>query len=69
MKTNHQRGFIDSGSFRDRSMEVFTSKLTGQKAYIGNDFCKGHRGHSRAIHGAKKRMRSTDRLYLKAHFE
>lgn len=63
MKTNHQRGFSDPGSFRDRSCEVIaTSKLSGKMAAIGNDFTNGHRGHAKAVRGAKKFIRSRDRI-------
>lgn len=65
MKTNHQRNYKDEGSFRDRSCTTLVSKLTGKEAYIGNDFTDGHRGHAKAVRGAKKFIRSRDRLYHK----
>jgi hypothetical protein len=51
MKTNHQRNYVDPGSFRWRF------DLAGS-----NDFTNGHRGHARAVHGAKKRVRVLSRL-------
>lgn len=63
MKTNHQRGFRDDGSFQDRSCQaVASSGLTGKSASIGNDFTNGHRGHAKAVRGAKKFIRSRDRI-------
>ena len=61
MKTNHNRGFVDEGSFRDPSMMQAVGK--GQEATfcskgIGNDFTNGHRGAARAKHGAKSYVRS-----------
>lgn len=66
MKTNHGREFKDHGSFRDRSMEAWSSKTSGAWARIGNDFTNGHRGHARAVSGAKKHIRGADRRYSKA---
>jgi len=64
MKTNHQRGFVDQGSFRDRScQEIAVSRLSGRSTRIGNDFNKGHRGHARAVHGAKQAIRTSDRRF------
>lgn len=65
MKTNHQRRFVDPGSFRDRAMSCWSSKESGAQAHIGNDFTKGKRGHARAVHGAKKYLRTKDRKYGK----
>jgi len=63
MKTNHQRTFKDDGSFRSRSCQVIaSSRLTGRFAEIGNDFTNGHRGHAKAVRGAKKFVRSRDRI-------
>ena len=65
MKTNHRRDFIDSGSFRDRSSETVTRpRIAGGKSHknIGNDFTNGHRGHARAVRGAKDFVRSRDRI-------
>ena len=63
MKTNHRRGFVDPGSFRDRSCETWTSKLCGAGASIGNDFSNGHRGHARSVRGAKTHIRHSDRRF------
>ena len=61
MKTNHQRGYKDTGSFRqDRG--GMTSRVTGKSAVIGHDFTDGHRGQARATHGAKKYINSRDRV-------
>lgn len=66
MKTNHQRGFKDPGSFRDRSCEIVArSKLLGIALCIGNDFTNGHRGHARHVRGAKKSIRTRERLLNK----
>jgi hypothetical protein len=63
MKTNHRRGYVDPGSFREHSCEVImVSKITGKFACIGNDFTNGHRGHAKAVRGAKKYIRSRDRM-------
>lgn len=35
-------------------------------AFIGNDFCKGHRGMAKAVKGAKKFVRSRLRFHEKA---
>lgn len=62
MKTNHRREFRDTGSFRDRSGQIVAkSRLTGKYGYIPNDFTNGHRGHAKAVSGAKKYVRSRDR--------
>lgn len=47
-------------NFRNRSCESFTgrSELRYIGTYIGNDFTNGHRGHARAVAGAKKFIRS-----------
>ncbi len=66
MKTNYQRGFRDDGSFRDRSCQMIAvSRLTGAHAAIGNDFTNGHRGQARAKAGAKKYVRTRDRVFGK----
>ncbi len=69
MKTNHQRGFKDSGSFRDKSMKkwvkILPAGIGAASASIGNDFVNGHRGHARACSGAKKYLRT--RLRRSAH--
>lgn len=65
MKTNHRRGFVDPGSFRDRSMEKWSSRVSGKGTAIGNDFTKGHRGHARAVSGAKKYIRQSDRRHIR----
>jgi hypothetical protein len=67
MKTNHRRGFVDPGSFRDRSCEKFGSSKhgAGKVTSIGNDFTNGHRGHARAVRGAKTALRHADRRYHK----
>jgi len=66
MKTNYQRGYTDPGSFRDRSCHVIAvSGVTGKYAWISNDFTNGHRGHAKAVRGAKKYIRSQDRFALK----
>lgn len=63
MKTNHRRDFRDPGSFRDRSCQVVAqSRVSGKSASIGNDFTNGHRGHAKAIRGAKKFVRTQDRI-------
>lgn len=63
MKHNHRRGYIDPGSFRDRGCQVIAaSKITGKVAHIGNDHTNGHRGHAKAVRGAKKYIRTRDRL-------
>ncbi len=70
VKTNHRRGFIDPGSFRDRSCKrVAGSKISGAAAGISNDFTNGHRGQAKAKRGAKKFVRVMDRLYLKRELE
>lgn len=65
MKTNHRRGFVDPGSFRDRSCTTFQSRISGVSASIGNDFTNGHSGHAKAVHGAKKFVRTRDRIAFK----
>lgn len=63
MKTNHRRNFKDRGSFRDRSCSIIAkSRVSGKTTYIGNDFTKGHRGHAKAVRGAKKFIRTRDRI-------
>jgi|WetSurSiteA1Bulk_404760.scaffolds.fasta_scaffold101055_2 hypothetical protein len=69
MKINHQRNFKDKGSFRDRSMTQWSSRLSGAKAWIGNDFTNGHRGHAYAVHGAKAHIRHIDRQFLKCEIQ
>jgi hypothetical protein len=44
---------------------IATSRLTGRFAEIGNDFTSGHRGHAKAVRGAKKFVRSRDRIASK----
>ncbi len=46
-------------------MQGWSSKLSGKAASIPNDFTNGHRGHARAVRGAKKFIRSRDRLVTK----
>ncbi len=64
MKTNHQRGFRDKGSFRDPSMSVFETKLSDRaiSTHIGNDFTNGHRGAAKSKAGAKKYLRTRARI-------
>lgn len=65
MKTNHQREFVDEGSFRDPSMTVISKRLQEGMANaksIGNDFCNGHHGAARAKAGAKKYCRVQERI-------
>ncbi len=63
MKTNHRRSFKDPGSFRDRSCQtIATSTITGKSTRIGNDFIDSHRGHARSVRGAKKFIRTRDRI-------
>ena len=63
MKTNHQRGYKDEGSFRDPSMVLFSTKLTDRaiSTNIGNDFTNGHRGAAKAKAGAKRYLKSQAR--------
>jgi hypothetical protein len=65
MKTNHRRGYKDDGSFRDPSMMEQSSRISGVKSSIGNDFHKGHRGAARSKAGLKKFIRTRDRKALK----
>lgn len=73
MKTNHQRGFKDSGSFRDKSMnswyKLLPVGLGVVEANICNDFVNGHRGHARACSGAKKYVRTRFRRSAYQHIK
>ncbi len=63
MKTNHRRSFKEPGSFRDRSCQTIAqSRVSGKSVGIGNDFTNGHRGHAKAVRGAKKFVRTRDRI-------
>lgn len=66
MKTNHQRNYKDDGSFRDRlCRRGFSSRISGKSTGIGYEFTNGHRGQARAVAGAKKYIRTRDRLVNK----
>lgn len=61
---------VGKTDFLDKSMHGWGRKtLLGDCtiwAFIGNDFCKGHRGMAKAVKGAKKFVRSRVRFHEKA---
>ena len=63
MKTNHRRGYVEEGSHRFRYGLSLSSKLSGAKAFsLGGDATNGHRGEARDRRGAKKYIRTRDRI-------
>lgn len=52
-------------SFRSHAMQTWSSKISGAKASIAGDCVNGHRGDSRQTAGAKKFIRSRDRIVRK----
>jgi hypothetical protein len=60
MKTNHRRGFVDVG--RPARWITLVSKLSGRRAWCFEAAYDGHRGFARAKAGAKRRIRTGDRL-------
>lgn len=78
VKTNHQRQFKDDrGPDQQDSHHLFwfnrhpiSSKISGKTAgYIGYEFTNGKRGAAKAIRGAKKFIRTRDRVALKRELE
>ena len=64
MKTNHNRRFVDSGSFRQPPYHGPKRKLTtrfAQASNIGHSFCCGHRGAARSKAGAKHYLNNQER--------